>query len=1046
VREEIENDLHRSLPEHDLFQTPEGIAQLRRVLRAYAEHNPEVGYCVPSDHEILTSRGFLDLDAYEAAAAADPTLLVASYDVAAKALVFEKPNKLVLFEAGTRQLVELSNADEMLHVWSADSDSHGLKARRSNGVSMLVTKEHDVFAQLGNASVEKNGSLMPYGSAAAHAKIHAGDLLEPTKTYNAVRQLAVAEAGVQKETVPDVCDELGLRTPQQRALFYEIYGFWLGDGTLKYHGPNAGYVVQFAQVKEADNDWLAASLTELDVQYTKSAASKAGQVQITIQSDAWNRFFAAEYNHNCKQAANDDGDDDESDIDDIDADGIDDDDVDVSPTQSGKRKRADVSSDGADAVDADAALSNLTKFATFCDATDRHTATALRLQRVRDAVALTNDAIVAPPSRAAAVAPVDVEGRAFDTVSTANGSYMQPEGIKSAKWFASWVWRLGAASLRHVLTGLLRADGNVGHRTIYTSSARFRDEIQRVCLMAGYTAHFRCVCKAGTNRGVVQGKAVIATRDSWAVDFAESDGSPVGDKASNPSLFKARGEIRERQYTGRVWCFNMPSGFIWVRRVAKDDAGVVTKASRPLISGNCQSMNIVTAMLLTTQDEETAFFTLRTMVEQMVPEYYRPSMIGSNVDQRVFAELLGNAFPKIAKHMTDIGLPVMIVSLPWFLCCYIGFVPMEVAMRILDCFFLEGPKVLFQIGLAMFAVHQKRVCATKDPVEVREILRERIDPNELLKIAFEDFGGLQNERIRTMRARHKFQTIRDLQEKNKKTQFRDLQRITDFTPLELEAYYNAYDSVLGSGSEVSLTLARFEQLFAQFLPWWTHRVAAVPIDLVLRSLDLHRPGYISLREFITLMSLLTKPVKNRVDLLKFVFRLHEAGVDYLDRRRLGDAVELVYIIAERADLTHAKPSHELVDAAIAEIGADPQHVTLEQFQLLAQSPSLFAALGLYTQPLNDTTTSTSTAAATTATASSTTTVSTSSTPAAPAAPAALISFDFDDNSAATATSTEAEAASTASAAPATPAPIDDFAFVAATPTTPGKSLISFDDF
>jgi hypothetical protein len=621
---------------------------------------------------------------------------------------------------------------------------------------MLVTKEHDVFAQLGNASVEKNGSLMPDGSAAAHAKIQAGDLLEPTKTYNAVRQLAVAEAGVQKETVPDVCDELGLRTPQQRAVFYEIYGFWLGDGTLKYHGPNAGYVVQFAQVKEADNDWLAASLSELDVQYTKSAASKVGQVQITIQSDAWNRCFAAEYKH-AADFVN------EGDIDDIDADGVVDDDVDVSPTQSSKRKRADVSSEGADAVDA---LSNLKKFATFCEATDRHTATALHLQRVRDAVELTNDAIVAPPARAAALAPVDAEGRAFDTVSTANGSYMQPEGIKSAKWFASWVWRLGAASLRHVLAGLRRADGNVDQRTIYTSSARFRDEIQRVCLMAGYSAFFRCVSK-----GVDQGRTV--TRDSWAVDVAESDGSPASDKASNPSLFKARGEIRERQYTGRVWCFTMPSGFIWVRRVAKDEHGVVTKASRPLISGNCQSMNIVTAMLLTTQDEETAFFTLRTMVEQMVPEYYRPSMIGSNVDQRVFAELLGNAFPKIAKHMTDIGLPVMIVSLPWFLCCYIGFVPMEVAMRILDCFFLEGPKVLFQIGLAMFAVHQKRVCATKDPVEVREILRERIDPNELLKIAFEDFGGLQNERIRTMRARHKFQTIRDLQEKNKKTQFRD---------------------------------------------------------------------------------------------------------------------------------------------------------------------------------------------------------------------------------------------------------------------------------
>jgi Ran GTPase-activating protein (RanGAP) involved in mRNA processing and transport len=157
-------------------------------------------------------------------------------------------------------------------------------------------------------------------------------------------------------------------------------------------------------------------------------------------------------------------------------------------------------------------------------------------------------------------------------VSTAKGSYMQPE---SAKWFACWVWRLGAASLRRVLAGLCRADGDsTKSRCIWTSSARFRDEIQRVCLMAGYTAHFRCASKV---RGA-----------GWAVSFAEPDGSPAGEKACKPNLFKARGEIRERQYTGRVWCFTMPSGFIWVRRVAKDEHGVVTKASRPLITGNCK--------------------------------------------------------------------------------------------------------------------------------------------------------------------------------------------------------------------------------------------------------------------------------------------------------------------------------------------------------------------------------------------------------------------------------------------------------------------------
>jgi serine/threonine protein kinase len=104
------------------------------------------------------------------------------------------------------------------------------------------------------------------------------------------------------------------------------------------------------------------------------------------------------------------------------------------------------------------------------------------------------------------------------------------------------------------------------------------------------------------------------------VYFAESDGSPSGEMASKPNLSKARGEIRERKYTGRVWCFNMPSGFIWVRRVAKDEHGVVTKASRPLITGNC----------LTTEFQQRS--TVLGTADFMAPEIIERKPYGVKVD------------------------------------------------------------------------------------------------------------------------------------------------------------------------------------------------------------------------------------------------------------------------------------------------------------------------------------------------------------------------------------------------------------------------------
>jgi len=157
--------------------------------------------------------------------------------------------------------------------------------------------------------------------------------------------------------------------------------------------------------------------------------------------------------------------------------------------------------------------------------------------------------------------------------------------------------------------------------------------------------------------------------------------------------------------------------------------------------GYCQSMNFVAAMLLIMMPEEDAFWTLAAICEDILIDYYIPSMEGCMTDAKVFERLLQEHLPALWRHLQTIDFSINLALIPWFLCVYFGHLPNQALLRVWDLFLCEGRLALFQVGLSVIKLNEARVLQCADPFEVLQFLRgSDIQATALMKVATESFG------------------------------------------------------------------------------------------------------------------------------------------------------------------------------------------------------------------------------------------------------------------------------------------------------------------
>ncbi|XP_050089385.1 growth hormone-regulated TBC protein 1-A [Anopheles aquasalis] len=174
--------------------------------------------------------------------------------------------------------------------------------------------------------------------------------------------------------------------------------------------------------------------------------------------------------------------------------------------------------------------------------------------------------------------------------------------------------------------------------------------------------------------------------------------------------------------------------------------------------GYCQGLNYIAGLLLiVTKNEESTFWLLKVLVENIVPLYHTKTMHNLITDIDVMSELIKLRVPDVHRHIFDNGLSWPVIATKWFICLYAEVVPTETVLRIWDCLFLEGNKILLRVGLTIVVRLRQELLATDDIATLIGLFRSLeklpilMDCHEFMKSIFKVPGNLRRSQLTALR-------------------------------------------------------------------------------------------------------------------------------------------------------------------------------------------------------------------------------------------------------------------------------------------------------
>ncbi|XP_077392692.1 TBC1 domain family member 8 [Festucalex cinctus] len=373
--------------------------------------------------------------------------------------------------------------------------------------------------------------------------------------------------------------------------------------------------------------------------------------------------------------------------------------------------------------------------------------------------------------------------------------------------------------------------------------------------------------------------------------------------------------------------FQNPTGIAALRRV------LTAYAHRNPKIGYCQSMNILASVLLLYAKEEEAFWLLVAICERMLPDYFNRRVIGAQVDQSVFEQLISEHLPDLADHFPDLST-LSSVSLSWFLTIFVSVLPFHSAVCVVDWFFFHGIKAIFQLSLAVLEANAASLCTRVDDGQALMVLASFLEhvgsdqssPGEisqppangssnnmadapaagqanitqLITDAYERFGDLTVRKIERLRCRHRIQVLQAHEDTTKENALRvvtpdvsisaeNLADIYDLFKTEhfISLYWGDISAVAAAEAaswrrgvsylerQYRLDLPQFKSLYGLLAPWpagGCRRHADTLAHRTFVLLDSNRHNLLSFRDFALWLDILY--CGELSDKVKLLYRLH----------------------------------------------------------------------------------------------------------------------------------------------------------------------------